>query len=327
MLTSAYYFRAHQYTFVPHQVEADMQWMADHGTNAVVIGILEQDLHAAVENVAGICAAAARHGMRAFITPSRWGNLVAGCPKVPSVFSSTRPDVLAQDEQGAPSIGFLGGHASIHHPDTQAFFIDSLQQCFDLWPISGIIWDEPKGINVVDYSDSAVTAFNEQGWDIHDAAQHETAAINFFDTITAPFYAKYPDCHMGLFTFGWETDARAEKFSALANLHAVGCDGRPWPRGMGSTDSGISTGPTGGAGKSLIDDGPRFVQAARAAGKDPLFLIENHAVKAGDLALLERYLPAVMQQDIGHLIYYYYPRSCECPDESMQLIGNALMAR
>lgn len=327
MLTSAYYFRAHQYTFVPSQVDADLAWMAEHGTDAVVIGILEQDLHAAVENVAGICAAAERHGMRSFITPSRWGNLVAGCPKVPSVFSSTRPDALAHKADGAPSIGFLGGHASIHHPDTVAFFQQSLERCFELWPISGVIWDEPKGIDVVDHSPAAVAAFADHDWDITDPAQHEAAAVGFFETVSAPLRKQHPDAHLGLFTFGWESDHRAELFSALPSMHSVGCDGRPWPRGMGSTDSGLSRNPGGGAGKSLITDGPRFIDAARRAGKDPLFLIENHAVKRSDHPLLEEYLPQVLSQDIGHLIYYYYPRSCETPDETMALIGDQLAQR
>ncbi|MCJ8336438.1 MAG: hypothetical protein MJH10_19760, partial [Epibacterium sp.] len=68
---------------------------------------------------------------------------------------------------------------------------------------------------------------------------------------------------------------------------------------MGTTDSGVSSATAGGAAKSLADDGPRFVQAARQAGKDPLFLIENHAVRETDNELLERYLPQVLEQDIG----------------------------
>jgi hypothetical protein len=42
MHITAYYFRAHTYTLVPHQIRGDMQWMADHGTKAVAVSILEQ---------------------------------------------------------------------------------------------------------------------------------------------------------------------------------------------------------------------------------------------------------------------------------------------
>jgi hypothetical protein len=320
-LTSAYYFRAHLYTYVPDQVARDMDWMAEHGTDAVVLGLLEQDFFAAVENVAGICAAAEERGLRILITPSRWGNLVAGCPKVPSIFSATRLDALACDREGRPHIGWLGGYASVHHPDTREFFITHLQRAFDLWPISGVIWDEPKGLKVIDYSEAARKVFQENGWVITDPACHTREAIRFFDQVSLPVKAAHPEAHFGLFTFGHVSDLLARQFAALECLDAFGCDGRPWPRGLGSSDSiGES-----GAKKSLIDDGPRFIRAAREAGKLPLFLIENHALTRGDLDLMAEYLPRVLEQDIGHLLYYYYPRSCEDPDRAMQVLGKFLV--
>ena len=116
MQITAYYFRAHSYTIVPHQVRDDMAWMADHGTNAVCIGILEQDLYAAVENYQLVCEEAGRAGMEVFATPSRWGALVAGCPKVPSIFCATHPEAMVQNADGSPHIGWLGPVASVHHP-------------------------------------------------------------------------------------------------------------------------------------------------------------------------------------------------------------------
>lgn len=320
-MLSAYYFRAHQYTFVPSQVDADLAWMAEQGTDAVVVGILEQDLEAAVENVAGIADAAHRHGMKLFITPSRWGNRVAGCPKVPSLFSAKRPDANAVDAEGKPIIGGFGVYSSVHHPDVQQFFIETLERCFELWPVEGVIWDEPKGIGIPDHSIWAQKAFEAKGLDIENPAHHRMEDIAFFDRVTLPVKERHPDVHYGLFIFGWESDETARAFSALKSLQAVGCDGRPWPRGMGSTDSGVAAGANGGAAKSLVDDGPRFVKAAQDAGKDSLFLIENHAVRLGDHELMERYLPEVLQQEIGHLIYYYYPRSCEDADGAMEIVA------
>ncbi len=319
-LLSAYYFRAHQYTFVPDQVNRDMEWMAALGTQAVVVGILEQDLFAAVENVLGIAEAAARQGTKTFITPSRWGGLVAGCPKVPSIFSATRPDVLARDAEGNPCIGWLGGYASVHHPDTLDMFQRSLRRAFDLWPVSGIIWDEPKGLDILDVSEPAREVFDKKGWDLTSPEHHEQAAVDFFDHVTLPIKSEHPDAHIGLFTFGHDPEPRARRLAGLRCLDSFGCDGRPWPNGQGTSDSDNAVGAT----KSLIDDGPMFVRTARAAGKEPLFLIENHAVSNSDHDLMEQYLPRVLEQDIGHLIYYYYPRSCEEPDTAMQIIGRYL---
>ena len=107
-MLSAYHFRAHLYTIVLHQVQEDFSWMADHGTDAVVIGVLEQDLFAARENLDILCAEARRAGLDVLITPSRWGSLVAGCPKVPSILCATEHDCWAQNADGSPHMSFLG---------------------------------------------------------------------------------------------------------------------------------------------------------------------------------------------------------------------------
>jgi hypothetical protein len=60
---NAYYFRAHMYTLVPRHVREDMEWMADIGTDAVTIGVLEQDLTAAVENIQIVHREAERAGL------------------------------------------------------------------------------------------------------------------------------------------------------------------------------------------------------------------------------------------------------------------------
>jgi len=51
MFINAYYFWQHMYTLVPRYVREDMEWMAGVGTNAVSVGILEQDLFAAEANL------------------------------------------------------------------------------------------------------------------------------------------------------------------------------------------------------------------------------------------------------------------------------------
>jgi hypothetical protein len=47
-----------------------MAWMADHGTDAVTIGVLEQDLFAGVENMQLIRDEARRAGLAFYVTPS-----------------------------------------------------------------------------------------------------------------------------------------------------------------------------------------------------------------------------------------------------------------
>ena len=71
-LLNAYYFRAHSYTMVPHQVKEDLKWMKAIGTDIVSIAILEQDFFAAVENIDIIFNEASKLNMQVYAVPSRW---------------------------------------------------------------------------------------------------------------------------------------------------------------------------------------------------------------------------------------------------------------
>jgi hypothetical protein len=119
----AYYLNAHMYTYVPRHIRADMEWMADIGTQYVCVGVLEQDLFAAYENHALIAQEAARVGMRVLAVPSRWGGLTAGAPKVPSLFTMLNPETKIANKQGRTALmpKVSGGISSVHHPATFKF--------------------------------------------------------------------------------------------------------------------------------------------------------------------------------------------------------------
>lgn len=123
---NAYYFRAHMYTIVPHQVREDLKWMKDKGTDIVSVGILEQDLYAAVENVEIICNEAEKLGISVYAVPSRWGGMFAGAPKVPSIFTSKNPQTWILDENGKPFYNARGPVSSVHYPEVFEFFCESI---------------------------------------------------------------------------------------------------------------------------------------------------------------------------------------------------------
>lgn len=104
-LLNAYYFRRHTYTLVPRHLREDMEWMADCGTQAVSIGVLEQDLEAARWNLDHACREADRAGLKVYAVPSRWGGLVAGSLKVPSLFTATHPETWVRKADGTPRYG------------------------------------------------------------------------------------------------------------------------------------------------------------------------------------------------------------------------------
>ncbi len=107
------------YTLVPRHVREDLKWMADVGTNVVSVAVIEQDLFAAVENIEIICNEATKLGMDVWAVPSRWGGLVAGAPKVPSLFTIQNHDTWKLNKDGSYASSSVSGRiSSIFHPAT-----------------------------------------------------------------------------------------------------------------------------------------------------------------------------------------------------------------
>lgn len=309
-LLNAYYFRAHMYTMVPRQVREDMEWMADLGTDVVSVAVLEQDLFAAVENIEIICQEAERVGMQVFAVPSRWGGMFAGAPKVPSLFSVKNPQTWVLQEDGTPKISSVTGViSSVHYPETYEFFCESLAKALELWPIRGIMWDEPKSYGY-DYSPKAVEKLGQDA----PLEAHWQATADFHGRLNQFIKENYPDITTCLFEQAHKSRL-IQTVAQIPYLDYLGCDGRPWYRTDGGKDESN--------GKNLLgaEAGEQFLKVARQNDRKTLWLIENHNLATKDIALMDQRLPEVLSHDVDQLIYYYYPRSVAEPDRAMQVIA------
>jgi hypothetical protein len=315
MVLNSYYFRAQMYTLVPKQVKEDMAWMADAGTNIVSVGILEQDLFAARENVEIICKEASKLNMEVWAVPSRWGGLVAGAPKVPSMFTATHPETWIRNKDNTPFFNpwVSGPVSSIFHPATFEFMINSARKVFETWPISGLIWDEPKSL-IADYHAMAMAELGDEP----DMIDYIKANVRFYSKLNNQIKASFPDKKTAMFLYSSEEDATVELCAQTEGLDYFGCDGRPW----GPSDGGI----TENQGKYLLDGpGQRFISAAHKNNKKSLWLIENHNLADDDIPVFEKRLPDVLRANPDHLIYYYYPRNLSRPEKVMEIVRRNLL--
>jgi hypothetical protein len=320
---TAYYFRAHMYTLVPRHVREDMQWMKDAGCNSLSISLLEQDLFAAVENIDIVANEAAKRGLKLLATPSRWAGLTAGAPKVPSLFSARHPEtwMLAEDGKPAPSPRVSGVLSSVHHPLTFQFFCETLDEAFAKFPLSGIVWDEPKAYRA-DFSKAA----RENLGPNPKREDHWRATSAFFSRVNKHIRAKHPGKTISLFTQAHNNLVQTEIAAQVEELDYFGCDGRPWDL---ETDKQWAPLPgeepsESGKGKVLLGRGEKIMELARKYKKKTLFLAENHNLPAKMIPAMEAGLPKALALNPDHLIFYYYPRNIEDPDRNMAVIAAAL---
>ncbi len=102
-------------------------------------------------------------------------------------------------------------------------------------------------------------------------------------------------------------------------LDYYGCDGRPWRNADGGKQES--------EGKTLPDRAQTFIDAAHNNRRRGLLLIENHNFAAADIQLMNKRLPKVLTLKPEQLIYYYYPRNVEKPEESMAVIRKHLQKK
>lgn len=303
---NAYYFRGHMYSMVPRHVREDLKWMADVGTNIVSIAIIEQDLFAAVEN---ICNEAAKLGLKVWGVPSRWAGLVSGAPKVPSMFTIQNHETWTKNKDGSYASSSVSGRmGSIFHTATTEFMQETAIKMFKTWDLKGLIWDEPKSLGS-DYHELAIKKLgsNPTSEDFIDAN------VEFYSTINKNIKAEFPDNQIGMFLYANVNDTMVNKCATIKHMDVFGCDGRPWKNTDGGKQESRGKVLLGGVGK-------RFIDAAHANNKNGLWLIENHNMSDTDISILQKHLPEVIESNVDHLIYYYYPRNLSQPNKIMNII-------
>lgn len=313
-ILNACYHRAHMYTFVPRHVKEDLAWMADLGTDCVTISVLEQDFTAAIKNIDFICNEAEKLGMGLMAIPSRWGGMIAGSPKVPSVFSIQNPDTWVMNKNGEYVDTPVSGRiSSVHHPKSLEFFIESVDKLFRQWNFRGVIWDELKTLTM-DYSPAAMKNMNNNP----TLEKQIKANADFYSKVNKYIKENFAGKSTSLFVYSQEKDEIINGLVKTEFLDYFGCDGRPWRLEDG--------GQLEGKGKVLVGhQGQRFIDAAKKNGKSSLFLIENHNLRNSDIPLLEKRMPELLDMDIDHLMYYYYPRNIEDPDKLMNIMRKHLI--
>jgi hypothetical protein len=318
-LLSCYYLRGHMYTMVPRHVREDLKWMADHGTDAVNVAIIEQDMVAAVENVEIIANEASKLGMKLFIIPSRWAGLVAGAPKVPSLFAVHNPHTWLINSDGKPSFSTVSGvNCSIFYPEVAEFFKSSVDNAVKLWDVKGIIWDEPKIYGKIDYSEAAIKKLGKSA----PKASYIQAFTDFWSEINTHIKGAHPEVQTHMFLYANMNQVVIENAATTKHLDYFGCDGRPWgPDDPGKNESH----PNNGLSKTLLRTGERFLPEAKKNDKKSLWLVENHNMLDKDVALMDKRFPEILSKEVDHLIYYYYPRNLSNPEKNMKIIGKHIL--
>ncbi|MBP2831459.1 hypothetical protein J8281_04590 [Aquimarina sp. U1-2] len=315
------YYRANTFHYNPAHIAADMQWMADHGTNALTMAISEVDFGKAERNIETIVTEAHKRGIKVFFVTSRWAGVFAGAPKMPSIFAAKNPHTWSLKSDGNPYFHSSGPICSIYYPEVFDFFIEHLDKAFKTWDLDGVVWDEPKAYQM-DYSAMAKARLQHiPGYETGEKEAlitHEGNYCNFISNVNDHIKKEHGDKIINFFAYPYLTDTWIEQASQIKHLDYFGADGRAYPN---IERPETYTGKKFILGKGNV--GHRYVTKAHDKGLKSMVLIENFKTTPNEYPLLEKHLDTIITM-ADQFAYYYYPRSCKEPDKAMQLISKHL---
>jgi 1,4-alpha-glucan branching enzyme len=282
-------------------VREDMLWLTAHAFDAVHTACHEEHyrqprgLHMIIEE-------AHRVGLSVQAIPSRWCGLVAGWPVLAGHFAATRPDTWMRDASGNPVIkGFCGPVCSVHHPDVRNHMIESTTRMLETFEFDGITWDELKTLHETDHHPLAVQT---HGAPVSGAPQIK-ANLDLFAACNMAARAVRSDLRIVSFVYADLADDIVREWARTDGFDEIGPDGRCAWKG----DPGVPH------TKTLLDNVPRFVDAARAANRGTFALVETQQgswnPEPGEgIAQAEttiRRLPELLELEIDHVATYFRP--------------------
>jgi hypothetical protein len=305
---SAYYFMSTDLCMNRAHVRSDMTWLAAHSFDAIHTAVHEEAWRQP-KGLRLIVEEAHAAGLAVLAIPSRWCGLVAGWPVLAGHFAATRPDTWMLGEDGRPVFKpFCGPVCSVHHPDVRAHMVGCVERMLSTWDLDGITWDELKTLHCTDRHPAATERF---GGPAAARAQID-ATLEVFAACNRAARAVRPDLRIVSFIYAHLPDEVVVPWAATAGFDDVGPDGKLARRSdLGET-------------KVLLDNLPRFMTAARAAGRRSFCLIETQDadVRAAELALTG--LPELLALGVEHVAVYYHPLVNEPAAQITDRIGPPL---
>ncbi|MEM6317370.1 MAG: hypothetical protein AAF960_06850 [Bacteroidota bacterium] len=315
------YYRANTWHFNPKHIAADMDWMADHGSHAITIALSETDFSNAPRNIETIVRTAHDRGLKVLFVTSRWAGIFAGAPKAPSLFAAKNPQTWSLKADGKPYFHSSGPICSIYYPEVFEFFTSKLKEAFQRFDLDGVMWDEPKAYQL-DFAPKGKAALSaekvaaspyDNPLDLHIANYCE-----YISTLNDVIKMEFPNKQIHFFAYPYLSEFFVEKASEIRHLDYYGADGRAYPKDQRpATEKGK---------KYLLGEGAtgfRYVEKAKEKGIKSMVLIENFRTILTEHPLLEKYLDDIIP-NVDQFAYYYYPRSCETPDKTLEIITRKL---
>lgn len=299
MILTAYCLSYGNWTVIPKQWRESFMDMCDCGFNAVALSFSESEMRYSRRTIELQIKYAHDCGLKVYLIPSRIGGRFAGAPLMPSPWLVQHPECQIPEHFGIACIESLA---------FREWILDFVSKLVLEYDIDGIIWDEPKLVDMVTVHPETVTKFGLSP----TAEQMQDSFISFLSELTAAVRVRQ-GIDVTMFNMPASPEYFTSKASKITGIDYCGFDG------VFSQQSYFHEAPRHHK-HSLASSWERTVRECAVAGKKTFALIENILIPGtahDELRLkLEDFL---IHANPDHLACYYYGHNNEYPEEVQQI--------
>ncbi len=212
-MISAYCLSYGNWTVIPSHWERVFADMKENGFDAVALSFSESEERYSMRTFEQQVLTAQRNGLKALAIPSRIGGRFAGAPFMQSPWLAAHPE---SQLPGHPELACLEEENFLRR--TEEF----LRYFTDDFGVDGLIWDEPKGVDVISTHPATLAKYgpNPSGTDMHHSM------LDYLTHITSFVKKRDPDLNITLFNMPNVPEAFTRESAKIPGLDFVGFDGR-----------------------------------------------------------------------------------------------------
>jgi hypothetical protein len=270
----------------PEILKQDFQAIRACGAKNLVYAIHEQEEQRWARDFERGLGLAKDAGLKIFLSPGRFGNLFAGPALVPSWYTFRHPQSRVMDQHGR-----YHEISCFNHQSFRSWFFREIERYLTSYPIAGILFDEPRGLEVICYCPACRALCP----DVTDLARFRRRAMVEF-LHEACTYVKQVDEHIKTAIVLHPHDlSLAEDLATIEPLDTLGCH-LFWD--MLQEDVSLVT-----------RWGRELVETARLASRRSQLWLQNFNMHEGNAGEMETAFSGILSLEPDEVGCYYYWRN------------------
>ena len=306
-MISAYCLDYNNWVCIPRHVREDFTEMKEMGFDTVCLSFSESEMTYALRTFEILVEIAHEVGLKVHVIPSRIAGRFAGAPLMPSIWLSKNPQYQLPDNYIVPV-------ACVECEEVRQFIKEFMHFLLTNYDIDGIIWDEPKAVNMISRHPATIAKYGENPTeeDMIDGY------LDFFNDIAGYCRELRPDVVQTLFCMPSLPESFTQKASKSPYIDYFGYDGNLSKQRRFKEEIQYRD-------KRLTKYWDRTLKEAGEAKVKTFALVETmHMPREEHEAFEKNFDDYLKNYKPDHLSVYYYAHNADAPEELNQIITKVM---